>query len=184
MIYKNRNWDEFDVSFLHKFNCEIPVFKPSVFREFRGEIFTSFHSDKHPVLKYIHHNLDDLNYHTKFAKSYQGVLRGLHYDNESWKLVQSISGDIYFVVVDYRKNSINFSKWESYILNDKENEQILIPPGFASGYYALTDCIFHYNFFYPNDYVDETKQGTIRWNDPKLNIEWPNNNPTLQLRDR
>lgn len=184
MSYKDKKWDEFEVSYLKKFGCEVPVFKPSIYREYRGEIFTSFHSEKHPVLNNIHYDIQELNYHTKFSRSYKGVLRGLHYDEKSWKLIQSIQGDIYFVIVDYRKSSTNYGQWESYLLSDKENEQILVPPGFASGYYALTDCIFHYNFFYKGEYVDESKQGTIKWNDMCLNIDWPDKNPILQLRDK
>ena len=73
-------------------------------------------------------------------------------------------------------------KWESYIITEKTRDQVLIPPGFANGHYALTDCIFHYTMFYPGEYVDENKQGVVKWD--TLDIEWPTDKPTLQKRDR
>jgi dTDP-4-dehydrorhamnose 3,5-epimerase len=124
------------------------------------------------------------NVHGRFSKSYQGVLRGLHYDDKTWKLVQAAVGDIYLVVLDVRVDSMTYGEWESYIISEKTRDQVLIPPGFANGHYALTDCMFHYNLFYAGDYVDENKQGVVKWNDSKYNIEWPTTNPTLQERDR
>ena len=116
--------------------------------------------------------------------SKKNVLRGLHYDDKTYKLVQALAGEIYLVVLDVREGSDTFGKWESYIISEKTRDQVLVPPGFANGHYALTDCIFHYNLFYSGGYVDENKQGVIKWNDPKFNIEWPTVTPTLQQRDR
>jgi dTDP-4-dehydrorhamnose 3,5-epimerase len=122
--------------------------------------------------------------HSRFSKSHAGVLRGLHYDNKTWKLVQALVGDIYLVVLDVRPESNTFGKWESYIISEKTRDQVLVPPGFANGHYALTDCIFHYTLFYQGEYVDENSQGVIKWNDPQFNIEWPTPTPILQSRDR
>lgn len=179
MNYKNQSWDHFDVSYLKTFGNDIPVYKPSVYREYRGEIFTTFHTTKHPVSHVIPAGA---NVHGRFSKSYKNVLRGLHYDDKTYKLVQALVGDIYLVVLDYRPNSTTFMKWESYIITEKTRDQVLIPPGFANGHYALTDCIFHYNLFYEGDYVDENKQGVIKWN--SFDIEWPTQDPILQKRDR
>lgn len=179
MNYKNQQWDYVETSFLKTFGNDVPVYTPSVYREFRGEIFTTYHSDKHPASKVIP---PEATVHGRFSKSYKNVLRGLHYDDKTYKLVQALVGDIYLVVLDYRPESPTFMKWESYIITEKTRDQVLIPPGFANGHYALTDCIFHYNLFYEGDYVDENKQGVIKWN--MFDIEWPTNNPTLQKRDR
>lgn len=181
MNYKNATWDDVNVSYLKTFEQEVPVYSPSVYREYRGEIFTTYHSTTHPVNSLLP---DSVATHSRFSKSYANVLRGLHYDNKTWKLVQAIVGDIYLVVLDVREHSSTYGKWESYIISEKTRDQVLVPPGFANGHYALTDCIFHYNLFYEGNYVDENQQGVIKWNDPKFNIEWPTSSPILQRRDR
>jgi dTDP-4-dehydrorhamnose 3,5-epimerase len=181
MNYKTVKWDRTDISFLTTFGTDVPIYSPSVYREFRGEIFTTYHSITHPA------NLDipdNTVTHNRFSKSYAGVLRGLHYDNKTWKVVQAIVGDIYLVILDMRDDSPTYGKWESYIISDKTRQQVLIPPGFANGHYALTDCIFHYTMFYEGDYVDETKQNVVKWNDQQFNIDWPTDSPILQARDR
>ncbi len=181
MNYKLRSWDSFYISYLKRFDEQVPIFTPSIYREFRGEIFTTYHTKTHPVNKLLP---EDIEIHSRFSKSYKGVLRGLHYDNKTYKLVQALVGDIYLVVLDYREDSATFGKWESYIISEKTRDQVLIPPGFANGHYALTDCIFHYNLFYPGEYIDEHSQGVIKFNDSRFNIEWPDDNPILQARDR
>jgi dTDP-4-dehydrorhamnose 3,5-epimerase len=181
MNYKTKMWNNFDVSYLKSFEQEVPVYTPSVYREYRGEIFTTYHSKEHPVNNLLP---ETVNIHSRFSKSYKGTLRGLHYDSKTWKLVQALVGDIYLVVLDFREDSKTFGKWESYIITERTRDQVLVPPGFANGHYALTDCIFHYNLFYQGDYVDENKQGVVKWNDNRFNIEWPNTTPILQQRDR
>jgi len=116
-------------------------------------------------------------------RGYKGVLRGLHYDHKTWKMVQALVGDIYLVVLDVREDSFTYGKWESYIISEANKMQVLVPPGFANGHYALTDCIFSYNLFYDGDFVDVDKQLVIKWNDPKFGMEWPTSTPILQKRD-
>lgn len=181
MNYKLNSWKDFQIDFLQKFEHDVPIYTPSVYREYRGEIFTTYHSKDHPVNRLLP---DNVSIHSRFSRSYKGVLRGLHYDNKTWKLVQSLVGDIYLVVLDMRESSPTYGLWESYIITDKTRQQVLIPPGFANGHLALTDCVFHYNLFYEGDYVDEKGQGVVKWNDPNFNIEWPESNPILQRRDR
>jgi len=181
MNYKNQNWQSVDISYLNTFGQDVPVYSPSVYREYRGEIFTTYHSKDHPVNQLLP---DDASVHVRFSKSYKNVLRGLHYDVKTWKLVQALVGDIYLVVLDMRSDSPTFGLWESYIISEKTRDQVLVPPGFANGHYALTDCIFHYSLFYQGNYVDENKQGVVKWNDSQFNIEWPTSTPTLQGRDK
>lgn len=180
MNYKINPWHYFDVSYLSTFGTDVPVYSPAVYREYRGEIFTTYHTKFHPVNRLLP---EDTEIHNRFSKSYKGVLRGLHYDDKTWKLVQASVGDIYLVVLDVRENSKTYGKWESYIITDKSQHQVLIPPGFANGHFALTDCMFHYTLFYQGDFVDESKQGVIKWNDARFNIEWPSTTPVLQRRD-
>jgi len=181
MNYKTKTWDSVDVSYLKTFGTNVPVYSPSVYREFRGEIFTTYHSDTHPVNNLLP---NDCVVHSRFSKSYKNVLRGLHYDDKTYKLVQALVGEIYLVVLDVREGSKTFGKWESYIISEKTRDQVLVPPGFANGHYALTDCVFHYNLFYKGEYVDSINHGVAKWNNPQWNIEWPTNNPTLQMKDK
>lgn len=181
MNYKKRKWNDFQIDYLKTFDNQVPIYTPSIYREFRGEIFTTFHSLEHPVIDVITKNC---NIHSRFSKSYKNVLRGLHFDHKTYKLVQSLIGEIYLVILDVRENSSTYGVWESYILTDKTRDQILIPPGFANGHYAITDCIFHYTMFYEGDYVDENNQGVIKYNNEKFNIKWPSDNPILQERDK
>jgi CheY-like chemotaxis protein len=96
----SNKWDEFTEAPSKKFGYEVPIFTPSIYREYRGEIFTTFHSEEHPVMRHIHYDKNEISIHGRFSKSYKGVLRGLHYDNKTWKLVQAAIGDIYLIVLD------------------------------------------------------------------------------------
>jgi dTDP-4-dehydrorhamnose 3,5-epimerase len=181
MNYKKQPWNYAEIDFLSNFDKDVPVFSPSVYREFRGEIFTTYHSNEHPVNNFLPKGC---NVHSRFSKSYKNVLRGLHYDDKTYKLVQSLVGDIYLVILDLRENSNTYGKWESYIITERTRNQILVPPGFANGHFALTDCIFHYTLFYQGDYVDETQQKVVKYNDSRFNISWPSDTPMLQQRDK
>lgn len=184
MSYKLKSWNTFETIPSKKFGYEVQIYEPSVFREFRGEIWTTFHSEEHPVMNQIHYNKDEISIHGRFSRSYKGVLRGLHWDTKTWKLVQATVGDIYLVVLDVREGSPTYGEWENFIITERLRNQVLIPPGFANGHYALTDCVFHYNLFYKDGYVDTNEQGVIKWNDPKYQIEWPTSRPILQKRDK
>ena len=181
MNYKLKKWDHFDTSYMNSFNTEVAIYTPSIFREFRGEIFTTYHSELHPAASKLPASL---NFHSRFSVSRKDVLRGMHYDHDTWKLVQATIGDIYLVVLDVRNESPTYGKWENYILSSATRDQVLIPPGFANGHFALTDCIFHYYLFYSGAYNDESSQGTIAYNDPRFDVTWPNESPILQERDK
>lgn len=160
---------------------EVYSFKPTVFIDHRGEIYTSYHKEIHD--KYLNNKINFI--HDKFATSKKNVLRGLHGDNKTWKLVSCTKGEIFEVIVDMRKNSTNYLKWESYILNGSNKISVLIPPGFVNGYCVLSEeAIFHYKLAYEGDYIDAPDQLVVKWDDPRLNIRWPCNNPILQERDR
>lgn len=180
----NNKWNEFQINPSKKFGYEVVTYQPAVFREYRGEIWTTFHSEEHPVMDKINYSKDEISIHGRFSRSYKGVLRGLHWDNKTWKLVQATVGDVYLVVLDMRSESLTFGEWESFIITERLRNQVLIPPGFANGHYALTECVFHYNLFYKDGYVDTNEQGVVKWNDPEYQIEWPTNMPVLQNRDK
>ena len=105
------------------------------------------------------------------SKSSKGVLRGLHYQIEhpQGKLVRCISGAVYDVIVDLRKSSPSFGKWFGVKLS-KNNLQLWVPPGFAHGFYTLTDSAeIQYKV---TDYYYPEYDRTLLWSDTNLGIEW------------
>ena len=123
--------------------------------------------------------------HDKFSLSKKNVLRGLHGDRKTWKLVSCPYGKFLLVVVNCNKNSQNYLKSKSWILSQKNGLQILIPPNYANGHLCLSkECLFRYKLSYKGSYVDAKKQFSLRWNDPKINIKWPIKNPILSKRDK
>ena len=97
-------------------------------------------------------------------------------------LITLVTGKIFDVCVDLRRSSSNFLKHYSTIMSEKNNTQVFIPPGFAHGYYCLSDkCILNYactRVFDPND------EYGINWQDPQININWPCKKPMTNLRDK
>ena len=129
-----------------------------------------------------------VNYDIEFvqdnhSKSSKGVLRGLHYQiqNPQGKLVRCVSGAVYDVIVDLRKSSPTFGKWYGVELNTS-NLQLWVPPGFAHGFYTLTDTA---EFLYKTtDYYYPEYDRTLLWNDEDLNIDWGDIQPVLSLKDQ
>lgn len=157
------------------------IFQPSVNHDERGSIFTSYNKELYQP--YLPGDVEFI--HDKFAESKQNVLRGLHGDNKTWKLVSCLKGEIFQVVVDNRPDSRTYLKWESWVLNEKNKLQILIPPEFVNGYYVISqEAIFHYKLAYQGSYFDVKDQTVIKWNDTRLNISWPCTKPILQARDK
>ena len=159
------------------FSEEVRVFTPDVHTDYRGELWTTWNRDEFPV---------DLKFnHDKVSTSRKNVIRGIHGDNKSWKLVTCLYGELYFVVVDNRKDSITYLEWDYIILNDKNRKMILVPPNFGNSFCVLSNySIFMYKWSYTGKYPDVQDQFTLKWNDPKLNINWPTNNPILSERDK
>ena len=140
------------------------------------KLFVSkIYKDKRGKLNEILRNSSRIKY--KFiiqTTSKKNVFRGLHYDHKTWKLVSCPYGKIFFVVVNCNKNSKNYLKYKSWILDGEKNLQILVPPMYANGHLCLSDvCLFHYKLSYKGKYVDIDKQKILKWNDPKINIKWP-----------
>lgn len=153
---------------------EVYIKQPDSFEDFRGELFTSY--------KKGDYNLD-FN-HDKVSISRQNVLRGLHGDSKSFKLITCLAGEVLLVVVDNRPESKNYLKWDSIILTSKNRKQVLIPPMFANGHLILSnEATFFYKWSYDGDYPDVEDQFTLKWNDPKIGIHWPISKPILSKRD-
>lgn len=107
------------------------------------------------------------------AKSKKGVLRGLHFqkNHPQAKLVRVISGAVFDVAVDLRKNSATYGKWVGVTLSAENNKQFFIPRGFAHGYLVLSDTA---EFVYKCDDVYHPEdEGNLIWNDETVGISWP-----------
>jgi len=185
IFYKERDWNDFHYyngSVLH----ELKIVQPSIYHEYRGSISTTYHSDYYDRLLPANKRNEGLEFkHDRYSKSKFGVLRGLHYDEKTWKLVSCLHGKIYLVVLDVREHSTTYGKWESFIISPETQTQVLIPPMFANGHFVMEDdSLFHYKMAYKGEYNDETKQKTIVFNDNRFGIEWPVQQPILSKRDR
>lgn len=104
--------------------------------------------------------------------SQQNTLRGLHGDSKTWKLVTSLFGEIFLVVLNYDQSSVYYGKYESFTLTPQNGIQILIPPMYANGHLILSPAggLFSYS---QSEYYDGLNQFTIMWNDSRFNISWP-----------
>jgi dTDP-4-dehydrorhamnose 3,5-epimerase len=111
-----------------------------------------------------------------------GTIRGLHFQSEphaQGKLIRVIRGRIYDVAVDLRPESATFGQWLAKELAAQTGEQLWVPAGFAHGYYTLeplTEVVYKVN-----EYYDPVAEGGIRWDDPHLNINWPNRNTVTAI---
>ena len=154
----------------------IKIQKNKFFKDHRGYYWTSWNKKMNRNIIYNH---------DKFSLSKKNVLRGLHGDKKMWKLVSCVYGKFFIAVVDLNKNSKSYLKWKTWILSQKNNIQLLIPPNYANGHYCLSDyCLFHYKLSYKGFYTGHRQQFSIRWNDPKIDIKWPCKKPILSMRDK
>ena len=155
---------------------EVKIIKSATFKDFRGEIWTKWEKKFFKNTKF---NL------SKYTTSKKNVLRGFHGDKKSWKLVSCIKGEVLNVVVDYRKSSKNYLNFTSIILNDKNRLSLLIPPNFLNSWLCLSkDCIYSYDYSFKGNYNDVKNQISVKWDDAKINFNWPIKKPILSFRDR
>lgn len=159
---------------------DILIIKPNIFKDERGFFLESFNEKW--LSGYLGENIKFVQDNLSFSE--RGVLRGLHYQYKKpqGKLLRLISGEIFDVCVDLRKESKNFGKYFSLKLSSKDYCSLWIPPGFAHGFYVLSNSAeLMYKtteFWYP-----EYEQ-TIIWNDKFLNINWPDfDSPILSEKD-
>lgn len=155
---------------------EVLLLTPSMFRDHRGTYVETYN-----IEDYLVNGIDVKFVRDDISTSAKGVLRGIHYDDKTWKLIQCMFGKIFFVVADMRKDSRNYLKWVSFMLDDVSRQQVFVPPGFGNGHLVLSDsCIFHYKM---SEYYDPANERGVRWDDPKLGIPWPVKNPVLSEKD-
>jgi len=150
---------------------EIPgviIVEPDVFGDHRGFFMESWHAEK-----FAEGGIDAQFVQDNHSRSNQGILRGLHYQIEQpqGKLVRVLSGEVFDVAVDLRRDSPTFGKWFGMTLNDIDNKMLWVSPGFAHGFYVVSEQA---DFFYKcTELYAPEHERAIRWDDPDLAIDWP-----------
>ena len=148
---------------------DILLIEPTIFRDNRGFFYESFNRENFEKKA----KLAPIFVQENHSRSTKGVLRGLHYQlppKAQDKLLRVVKGEIFDVVVDIRKSSSTFGKWTGETLSEENKKQIWIPKGFAHGFLVLSeiaDVIYQTTDYYAPQY-----EYCIRWDDPKLRIDW------------
>ncbi len=164
-------------------NTKIPdlyIIKPRVFEDERGYFFESYNKET-----FLRMGIDQNFVQDNESKSAKGVLRGLHFQKPPFtqgKLVRVMRGSVLDVAVDLRKASPTYGKWASVELTQDNKWMYWVPPGFAHGFVTLEDDTV---FFYKcTNVYNNASEGSIRWDDPDLNIDWGIKNPILSEKDK
>lgn len=158
----------------------VKIIEPKVFKDNRGFFMESFNLKKFAELGLEFDFIQD-NHSLSVDKD---VIRGLHYQLNPMaqtKLVRVITGAIYDVAVDIRKDSPTFGKWVGVTLSEDNHRMLVVPKGFAHGFCTLKENT-HVQYKVDDYYSAENDKG-ILWNDPMLAIDWPTSNPILSEKD-
>lgn len=152
------------------------LIKPSIFEDHRGRYVEIYNEDL-----YRKYDIDVKFIQDDISVSSKHVLRGIHGDSETWKLISCLYGKFYLVVLNWDESSPQFGEWQSFVLSEHNRLQVLVPPKFGNGHLVLSEqAIFHYK---QSTSYNRAGQFTVLWNDKKLNIWWPIKNPILSRRD-
>ena len=160
---------------------EVKLIEPTVFEDERGCFFESFNLAKfQEAIGYSASFVQD-----NHSRSVKGVVRGLHYQlapHAQGKLVRVVQGEVFDVAVDLRRSSPTFGEWVGVILSAENKRQLWIPEGFAHGFMTLSACA---EFVYKvTDYYAADCECSVRWDDPLINIIWPEGtSPVLSAKD-
>ncbi|MEZ9740391.1 dTDP-4-dehydrorhamnose 3,5-epimerase [Vibrio splendidus] len=160
---------------------DVKIIEPSVFGDERGFFMETWSQAKFEELvtskptQFVQDN---------HSKSKRGILRGLHYqtENTQGKLVRVVSGEVFDVAVDIRKDSPTFGQWVGEYLSAENKRQLWVPKGFAHGFYVTSD---EAEFVYKcTDYYNPKAEVSIKWDDIDLSIQWPLTDvPLLSAKD-
>ncbi len=153
----------------------VKLITPRVFYDERGFFLETFHQTRYFEMGTFAQ--DNLSY------SKHGTIRGMHFQTKPGqaKLVQVIKGNIFDVVVDIRKNSPTFGKWEGIYLKEGTHQQLFVPIGFAHGFCVMSpEALVLYKV--SSEYHGDTEKG-FRYNDPAVGIQWPIDKPIVSERD-
>lgn len=159
---------------------DLLIIKPDVFYDERGYFFESYNKER-----LAQYGLNMNFVQDNESKSMKGVLRGLHFQRPPFaqgKLVRVVKGAVMDVAVDIRKGSPTYGKWESVVLTEENKLMFWIPEGFAHGFVCLEDnSVFTYKC---TNVYNKASEGSLRWDDPELNIQWNIDAPILSEKDK
>tara|TARA_B100002052_G_C15853209_1_gene586139 strand:- start:873 stop:1427 length:555 start_codon:yes stop_codon:yes gene_type:complete len=158
----------------------LKLFEPKVIKDERGYFMESFNE------KTFDKYLEGINFvQDNESKSKFGVLRGLHFQRpplDQAKLVRVISGKIYDVAIDLRKNSPTYARYECFELSSENKHQLFIPSGFAHGFLVISEkAIVNYKV---DKYYSKEHESGIIWNDEIINIKWPINPDKIMVSEK
>lgn len=157
----------------------VVVFKPRVFEDARGYFLESYNRNV-----FVNAGVDAEFVQDNQSLSQKGVLRGLHFQNPPFaqgKLVRVITGAVFDVAVDIRKDSPTYGQWYGIELTEENKWMMYIPPGFAHGFLTLRDnTIFSYKC---TNFYSKASEDCLLWNDPDIGITWNESNPLLSEKD-
>lgn len=159
-----------------RLNGVLQITPPTIFEDFRGNYIEIYNEELYKAAGVdVHFVQDDI------SVSSRHVLRGLHGDSSTWKLISCLEGRFYMVVIDWDESSPLYRQWEAFVLSEQNRQQILVPPHHGLGHLVLSDrAIFHYK---QSCYYERSNQFTLLWNDPALGIWWPVQEPIVSRRD-
>lgn len=166
---------------MKRHTTELPgvlLLEPRAFEDARGSFMELFHARR-----YAEVGLPETFVQDNLSRSVRGTLRGLHFQEPhgQGKLIQVLSGSVYDVVVDVRRGSPTFGRWQGWALSAESRLQLWVPPGFAHGFCVTSEyCDFLYKC--TDFYAPEAERG-IAWDDPDLGIGWPVAEPLLSPKD-
>ena len=158
---------------------DVVIIEPAVFGDDRGFFLETFQAARYAREAGITQSFVQDNH----SRSSYGVLRGLHFQKTKpqGKLVRVVSGKVFDVAVDIRRDSPTLGQWAGVVLSADNKKQFWVPPGLAHGFLVLSDTAdFEYKC---TDYYDPSDEGCLAWNDPQVGIEWPNSDPVLSAKD-
>jgi dTDP-4-dehydrorhamnose 3,5-epimerase len=162
--------------------ADVVRIEPRVFTDERGFFLESFHREQFAAAGIPVDFVQD-----NHSGSRRGSLRGLHYQihQPQGKLVRLVAGEVFDVAVDLRRSSPTFGRWVGARLSAESKEQLWIPPGFAHGFYVLTDwaeVLYKATAYYAPEW-----ERSLLWNDAAIGVQWPlaqHEEPILSEKDR
>lgn len=149
---------------------------PDRFEDHRGSYMEIYDSDKFKDVTKEQFVQDDISISNKH------VLRGLHGDWRTTKLVTVLNGSGYALIADNREDSPTYRKWQSFTLSKQNRHMLLLPAGIGNSILALEDNMIYY--YKQNTHFIDGQQFTLKWDDPEWAFWWPINNPILSQRDQ
>jgi len=157
---------------------EIVVLVPDVFQDSRGFFMETFREDQFKAMGLPYHFVQD-----NHSRSAKGVLRGLHFqwDPPMGKLMRVSLGSAFLVAVDIRKGSPTLGQWFGTEVSAENRRQLWAPAGFARGFCVLSD-IAEIQYKCTGLYNSKAESG-VRWNDPRIGVQWPVDEPSLSQKD-